>query len=82
MEQAWRRYERFDAGEAPRSMATDPAGVEALLSAQPETVYWDRLFREKFDGARLFVCDSTSAVPKSVRDQTDPLGAPDLGCVS
>ncbi len=49
MQRAWERYLTFDAGEAPRSMATDPAGVEALLAAQPETFYWERLFRERFD---------------------------------
>lgn len=165
MADAWGRYERFDRVEAPRAVATDPAGIEALLSAQPETFYWDRLFREKFDlhnenawqhvkfrfsasirvaveqpdldslaenvredhverdrrvlsigtpnaesrvilhltvenspvlrtgafvemtlgytvlhwdGKRLFVVDSTSSVPKSVSDRTDPIGAKSL----
>lgn len=165
MARAWTRYERFDEGEAPRSMATDPAGIEALLAAQPETFYWDRLFRERFDlhdqdawthvkfkfsasirtlpevpdldhlaetvredhldrdrrvlsvgapnaasrvvlhlsvenspvlrtgafvemtlgytvlhwdGKRLFVADSTSSVPKSLRDMSDPIGAKSL----
>ncbi|MEW1974442.1 DEAD/DEAH box helicase family protein [Microbacterium profundi] len=49
MERAWQRYRRFDEGDTPKSIATDPAGVEALLSAQPESFYWDRLFRESMD---------------------------------
>jgi len=49
MERAWQRYRRFDNGDTPKSVATDPAGVEALLSAQPESFYWDRLFRESAD---------------------------------
>lgn len=49
MERAWSRYSRFDGGEGPRSMASDPAGIESLLEAQPETFYWDRLFRQQVD---------------------------------
>jgi superfamily II DNA or RNA helicase len=49
MQEAWQRYRRFDDGDTPKSVATDPAGVEALLSAQPESFYWDRLFREPAD---------------------------------
>lgn len=47
MSSAWNRYRRFDAGDAPHAIATDPAGIEALLEAQPESFYWDRLFREQ-----------------------------------
>jgi len=49
MERAWQRYRRFDEGDTPKSVATDPVGMEALLSAQPESFYWDRLFRESTD---------------------------------
>lgn len=47
MEEAWERYRRFDEGINPGSVATDPAGVAALMKAQPEILYWDRLFRER-----------------------------------
>lgn len=49
MEDAWDRYRRYDDGEAPHKVATDPAGIEALLAAQPKSIYWDRLFREQVD---------------------------------
>jgi superfamily II DNA or RNA helicase len=49
MKQAWDRYRRFDRGDAPKSVATDPAGVAALLTAQPDLFYWDRLFRARTD---------------------------------
>ncbi|WP_461189879.1 DEAD/DEAH box helicase [Arthrobacter sp. Z4-13] len=49
MQEAWERYRKFDAGDDPKSVATDPAGVAELLDAQPEIFYWDRLFREQAD---------------------------------
>lgn len=49
MQEAWERYRRFDDGDDPKSVATDPAGVAELMDAQPEIFYWDRLFREQAD---------------------------------
>lgn len=49
MKSAWKRYERFDKGDGSRGAATDPAGIELLLEAQPESFYWDRLFRDRVD---------------------------------
>jgi hypothetical protein len=74
---AWERYRRFDDVEAPRAVATDPAGIEALLEAQPESFYWDRLFRDQVelhgDDAWQHIRFRLSA---SVRS---PKGPPDLG---